>query len=836
MRAQSLVSLLLLTASTACTSHSGKGPSDTSPPSDPGSDSGSPDGEDIDDDGILDLSGTIDCPACGAVVVAAFDAETADSPPLADVVVDATEPFTITIPTPPAEVWLLAFDDRNGNHFPDSDEANTMVGPFTADQDDLVLMPTGGGGGGVDTVTLSGTLDCFEGCFGPFVLGVMGDGDTSWTPIGIVEEPGAYSLEVPAGLGVVDLIAVEDLNGTLDYEPPEELAGIEAVVVADDDLSGLDIEIRLDEVVIEHPGVEDPLGLPVAVHELIVLLDGSRSASAIAADLGLDMVHDMEGVGMVVATGLDASDGDSLEHLSDLEADVVATAGVADTLRSAYAVDVEARETDDNASLGAGANWAFELLRVKDAKDLYHDCAVHLDAGSRAVSVDVGIVDFDLQGVRDGSEFAGVVDSFTDHHTARPGDRSTHGAHGSMVASQIGAINDGTGMNGLLEGFSGTATDGSAYRLDYGLHLHNVGHQSRESDGAGGTVMRTSTTTGALLAAISAAMKGDSTVVNVSIGSYAGSLGHLRYIQGLRSAMAKVLDENPTTIMVLSAGNDNRDLGTGFHLSSLEKDNLLVVGATGDSDTRASFSNYGRFVDIAAPGLDVWGHTQVVDHAGTTTTLGTSSHGPISGTSFAAPITAAHIALIQAFDPSASPASVRTRLERAADPITDDLGGLRVHTRRLVQFQMEQQLNTTTAWVFQFDAELTSVSGSGCAAALSTSNATQCMPLVPSGSDYALATGITDVRGNTQTMDLALGGTSPGSSVSLVIDGEGTSFGVGPATTTYVGSVAVDPHDPMPVPGDVYVSGTFSGNTDGHPTLDCTYSGTWEGWLLSSAR
>lgn len=833
MRAHVLVALLL----TACATEAGKSSDGTPTDGDSGGPgtTGATDGT-TDDDGILDLSGTIDCAGCSAVIVAAFDSDGDSGAPLADTFAEPDDTFAVAISEPPAEVWLFAFDDANGNHAPDPGEASGLVGPFTEDADDVVIPLTGGGGGGGDTITLSGTISCFEGCFGPFVVGVMAADDTEWTPVGIVEEPGDYSLAVPADLGVVDLIAVEDLNGSRDYEPPEELGAIEDVVLAGEDVEGLDLEVRLDETILEHDGVEDDLGLAVAVHELIVLLDGSRSASEVAADLDVTMIDELDGVGMWVETGLEPTDPDPLAALADLEAAAAATAGVEDTLRSAYVTSIEAREVDDNASLGPGEDWAFGLLRVGDAKDLYHDCAVHLDAATRALSVDVGIVDFDLQGVRDAAEFHGVVGSFTDHHRARATDVETHGAHGSMVASQIGAVNDGTGMNGLLAGFSGTATDGSTYDLDYTLHLHNIGHQSRETDGGGRRVMRTSTTSGSLLAAISAALAGDSTVVNASVGNYAGSLGHLRYIRGLRGSLAKVLANQPNKLLVLSAGNDDRDIGKGFHLSSMDADNLLVVGATTDTDARASFSNYGRHVDIGAPGHQVWGFSQEVDHTGTTTTLGDSSHGPISGTSFSAPITAANVALVQAFDGVATPASIVARLERTADPIAADLGGHRVHTRRLVQFQIEQELNTTTAWLLGFHATTTSVSGAGCAAAVAAANATQCMPLVPSGGDYALATGITDVNGNTQTMALTLGGTSVGSSVALVIEGYGTSFDVGPATTTYTGTVATDPGDPAPVPGDLYVSGTFSGTTDGHPSLDCTYSGTWEGWLLASSR
>lgn len=54
-------------------------------------------------------------------------------------------------------------------------------------------------------------------------------------------------------------------------------------------------------------------------------------------------------------------------------------------------------------------------------------------------------------------------------------------------------------------------------------------------------------------------------------------------------------------------------------------DYVLAVGATNQSDQRASFSNYGSDLDVVAPGVDIWG------------TLKNDSYGGGNGTSFAAP-------------------------------------------------------------------------------------------------------------------------------------------------------------------------------------------------------
>ncbi|MHC4624048.1 MAG: S8 family serine peptidase, partial [Planctomycetota bacterium] len=54
-------------------------------------------------------------------------------------------------------------------------------------------------------------------------------------------------------------------------------------------------------------------------------------------------------------------------------------------------------------------------------------------------------------------------------------------------------------------------------------------------------------------------------------------------------------------IMVAAAGNDNTDSPT----YPANNDHVIAVAATDSDDQKASFSNYGDWVDIAAPGVDV---------------------------------------------------------------------------------------------------------------------------------------------------------------------------------------------------------------------------------------
>ncbi|MCG3128930.1 MAG: hypothetical protein CHACPFDD_03826 [Phycisphaerae bacterium] len=102
-------------------------------------------------------------------------------------------------------------------------------------------------------------------------------------------------------------------------------------------------------------------------------------------------------------------------------------------------------------------------------------------------------------------------------------------------------------------------------------------------------------------------------------------------------------------LLVWAAGNDNRNLTLG----NRDADDIIVAAATDQNDAKASFSAYGVFVDVAAPGVSVY----------TTSSASTSSYAAVSGTSFACPLTAGLVALIWSADPTLTPDEVETVLK-----------------------------------------------------------------------------------------------------------------------------------------------------------------------------
>ncbi len=94
---------------------------------------------------------------------------------------------------------------------------------------------------------------------------------------------------------------------------------------------------------------------------------------------------------------------------------------------------------------------------------------------------------------------------------------------------------------------------------------------------------------------------------------------------------------NKGGVVVGSGGN------TGATVSCSGSDALTEVASTNSADARSSFSSYGPFIDLAAPGEGIY-----------TTTMG-GGYGAVSGTSFSAPITAGAYALMMATNPSLAP-------------------------------------------------------------------------------------------------------------------------------------------------------------------------------------
>ncbi|MCM3717624.1 S8 family peptidase [Fictibacillus phosphorivorans] len=132
-------------------------------------------------------------------------------------------------------------------------------------------------------------------------------------------------------------------------------------------------------------------------------------------------------------------------------------------------------------------------------------------------------------------------------------------------------------------------------------------------------------------------------VINLSLG---GSVG----TQTLQDAVNYAWDKG--SVVVAAAGN------SGVSLPSYPAyyENAIAVAATDRNDQKASFSNFGTWVDIAAPGVDIY------------STIPNNQYASFSGTSMASPVVAGVAGLLAAQGKNAS--QIRAALENTADPVT----------------------------------------------------------------------------------------------------------------------------------------------------------------------
>jgi len=110
------------------------------------------------------------------------------------------------------------------------------------------------------------------------------------------------------------------------------------------------------------------------------------------------------------------------------------------------------------------------------------------------------------------------------------------------------------------------------------------------------------------------------------------------------SAAADNLLAHDVMIMV-AAGNENSGTPTSFLVT---KPGVMVVGATDQSGRGASFTNYGTWVDLAAPGVSVTSTWHNYNDADTTNMYVAA----LSGTSMAAPHAAGVAALLESYNPA----------------------------------------------------------------------------------------------------------------------------------------------------------------------------------------
>ncbi|MGD7034097.1 S8 family serine peptidase [Methylotuvimicrobium buryatense] len=226
------------------------------------------------------------------------------------------------------------------------------------------------------------------------------------------------------------------------------------------------------------------------------------------------------------------------------------------------------------------------------------------------------------------------------------GDTSDINGHGTAVAGVAGAATDnangvaGVAWNAqILPVRISNRSDGAAYFSDIARGLNWAANQ------------------GADVANISYGVSNSSAVTNAA--------QYMRSKNGL---------------VVVAAGNDGIDPGFA------DNPYMISVSATTSSDAKASWSNYGAFIDVAAPGASI----QTTSRGG--------GYGNWNGTSFSSPVTAGVVALIKGANPTLTPDEVEQILKASADKIAGDFHPYYGHGRvnAAVGVEMAQSMVNVT--------------------------------------------------------------------------------------------------------------------------------------------
>lgn len=219
-------------------------------------------------------------------------------------------------------------------------------------------------------------------------------------------------------------------------------------------------------------------------------------------------------------------------------------------------------------------------------------------------------------------------------------DTGVDGSHPDLAANMVGGWNfyDGTSNAGPATPH-GTWVAGSAAAV-----LNNSVGLSGVAGGAKIMPLRVTDPTGLgyysmIISAITWAADHGARVANASFD-------HLMDSAAIMSAAQYMKDHNG--LVVIAAGN------TGTSLTFPPSTSVVSVSATDANDALATWSSYGSYVTISAPGNYIW----------TTSPGGTYAQG--IGTSFSSPVVAGVVALMMAAKPSLSSYQIETMLYASA--------------------------------------------------------------------------------------------------------------------------------------------------------------------------
>ncbi|RUO76978.1 PKD domain-containing protein [Idiomarina seosinensis] len=494
-------------------------------------------------------------------------------------------------------------------------------------------------------------------------------------------------------------IAPTSIDGNqLTFTVPDESSSGSLVVQGETkDSNSVWLEIGETGLTNAHPDsvFDSTLGEQVVSDFLIVsLVDGSDDATAeeVAATVGGTVLGYDSTLG-VYQIGVSADNYAELEsQLQTLQGHTAVVSAMMDPIIEDEAIDWSGDpaigEQRDRNNVQAGA----ETYQAAVGTDI---TPMFMALGVSEAGVDYTQVDFDgFAGAESGHPKMTLhspsvaVDAGGSHGTnvtgliaGELGDGGNAGLLSALADNHGGAavlVNSGSSsLVGRLSSTMSMARAGASV-INWSWGIHRLVAEDSNEDG---TISNDEITDGAMTCA-------DSYTRNNVVNQ--------RQFDGVKSLLTNFFNEfrenHPQTVIVTSAGNGATDAGDFDNRlpSSFDSNQLVVVGAhtsgglysdgrsedeeaasgyeTSCFDTsistdvkRAHYSNYGETVDITASGtIAGWDGSDVVSHR---------------GTSYAVPMVAATVALVQSIDPTLTPVQIKQLLRASALPIENTLAG-----------------------------------------------------------------------------------------------------------------------------------------------------------------
>jgi len=135
--------------------------------------------------------------------------------------------------------------------------------------------------------------------------------------------------------------------------------------------------------------------------------------------------------------------------------------------------------------------------------------------------------------------------------------------------------------------------------------------------------------------------------------------------------MKRAIDYADLKGVVIVAAAGNEDINVKIYPAGNPK--VIAVAATDNNDSRTFFSNYGSWVDVAAPGINILSlRANGTDMYGDGSHIVDNNYYIASGTSMACPHVAGVAALVLSKKPYLTPREVRTVLRSSTDVVNSD--------------------------------------------------------------------------------------------------------------------------------------------------------------------